>query len=107
MLTTILICGCFLTKKLNRTNFLDWYRILRIILRQEKNGYILENLYPDKPIENASDADRSAYAKHMNDSMDVSYLMLDIMSFKIQKQFENTMIVGLHGMFVNYARVDR
>jgi hypothetical protein len=43
----------------------------------------------------------------MNDSMDVSYLMLDIMSFKIQKQFENTMIVGLHGMFMNHAKVDR
>jgi hypothetical protein len=73
-------------EKLNGTNFIDWYRNLRIVLRQEKK-------------------------KHCNDSLDVSCLMLATMSPDRQKQYEHvdayTMIEGLRGMFQNQARTER
>jgi hypothetical protein len=34
-------------EKLNVTNFIDLYRNLRIVLRQEKKEYVLEQAYPD------------------------------------------------------------
>lgn len=73
-------CNQLLAKKLTRIIFIDWYHNLRIILTQEKKGYILETLYHNEPIENASDADQSAYKKHTNDPMDVICLMLANMS---------------------------
>ena len=39
--------------KLNGTNFLDWYRNLRIVLRQERNEYILDQPIPEEPAANA------------------------------------------------------
>jgi hypothetical protein len=63
-------------EKLNGTNFIDWYRNLRIVLRQEKNEYVLEQAYPDDLSDNANAAECRAYEKHCNDSLDVSCLML-------------------------------
>jgi hypothetical protein len=66
-------------EKLNGTNFIDWYRNLRIVLRQEKKEYVLEQAYPDDLLDNANAAERRAYEKHFNDSLDVSCLMLATM----------------------------
>ena len=72
--------------KLNRTNFLDWYRNLRIVLKQERKEYILDQPVPNKPAANAPKAQKDAYSKHLNDSIDVTYLMLRCMDSNIQKQ---------------------
>jgi hypothetical protein len=34
-------------EKLSGMNFIDWYRNLRIVLRQEEKEYVLEQQYPD------------------------------------------------------------
>jgi hypothetical protein len=98
-------------EKLNGTNFIDCYRNLRIVLRQEKREYVLEQPYPDDLPDNATAADRRAYEKHRNDSLDVSFLMLATMSPDLQKQYEHadahTMIEGLRGMFQSQARTER
>jgi len=98
-------------EKLSGTNFMDWYRNLRIVLKQEKKEYVLEEPYPDDPGANASEADRRAYEKHCDDSVDVSCLMLATMSLELQKQYVDTdaynMIIGLRGMLENQARVER
>jgi hypothetical protein len=98
-------------EKLNGTNFIDWYHNLRIVLRQEKKDYVLEQHYPDDLPDGASAADRRAYEKHCNDSLYVSCLMLATMSPDLQKQYEHTdahsMIEGLRGMFENPARAER
>jgi hypothetical protein len=98
-------------EKLNGTNFIDWYRNLRIVLRQEKKEYVLEQAYPDDLPDNANAAERRAYEKHCNDSLDVSCLMLATMSPDLQKEYEHadayTMIEGLRGMFQNQARTER
>ena len=70
---------------MNGTNFIDWYRNLRIVLRQEKREYVLEQSYPNDLPDNATTADRRAYEKHCNDSLDVSCLMLATMSPDLQK----------------------
>ena len=36
-------------EKLNGTNFLDWSRNLRIVLKQERKMYVLDNEIPNKP----------------------------------------------------------
>ena len=60
--------------KLNGTNFLDWYRNLRIVLKHERKEYIL-----DQPIANDPKAQKDAYNKHLNDSTDVTCVMLGCM----------------------------
>ena len=62
--------------KLNGTNFLDWYRNLRIILKQERKEYILDQPVPNEPVANAPRAQKDAHSKHLNDYIDVTYLML-------------------------------
>lgn len=98
-------------EKLNGTNFIDWYRNLRIVLRQEKKEYVLEQPYPDDLPDGSTAAERRVYEKHCNDSLDVSCLMLATMSSDLQKQYEHTdahtMIEGLRGMFQNQARTER
>ena len=71
--------------KLNGTNFLDWYRNLRIILRQEMKEYILEQPILEEPAANAPRAQKDAYTKHANDSVDVTCLMLGCMESELQK----------------------
>jgi hypothetical protein len=98
-------------EKLNGTNFIDWYRNLRIVLRQEKKEYVLEQAYPDDLPNNENAAERRSYEKRCNDSLDVSCLMLATMSPDLQKEYEHadayTMIEGLRGMFQNQARTER
>ena len=65
--------------KLNGTNFLDWYKNLRIVLKQERKEYILDQPVPDEPAANAPRAQKDAHSKHLNDSIDVTYLMLGYM----------------------------
>ena len=71
--------------KLNGVNFMDWYRNLRIVLRQEKTEYVLSEPYPDDLPDNASAADRRAYQKYVDASLNVSCLMLATMSPLLQK----------------------
>ena len=99
-------------EKLNGTNFIDWYRNLRIVLRQEQKEYVLEQPYPDEPEGNVSAGVRHAYEKHCSDSIDVSCLMLATMNSELQKQYEDSidayiMIEGLQGMFQGQSRAER
>ena len=71
--------------KLNGTNFLNWYRNLRIVLRQERKEYILDQPIPEEPTANTLRAQKDAYNKHLNDSVDVTCLMLGCMESELQK----------------------
>ena len=75
--------------KLNGTNFIDWSRNLRIVLRQEKKLEVLDHPLPVEPARNATAAVREAFEKKKNDSNDVTCLML-VMSPELQKQFEDS-----------------
>jgi hypothetical protein len=72
-------------EKLNEANFMDWYRNLRIILRQDKTEYILSKPYPEDLPAGSSASDHRAYEKRCNDALNVSCLMLTTMSPDLQK----------------------
>ncbi len=101
--------------KLTGPNFLDWYRNLRIILKQEKKEYVLEKPVPEKPKADTdgkiSAAEQAVYDKHVNDDLDVTCLMLTIMNSELQKQLEKLSaydIIGqLRELFQVQARTER
>ena len=97
--------------KLNRTNFLDWYRNLRIVLKHERKAYVLDAPVPDEPKTNASGAVKSAYDKHVKDSINVSCLMLATMTPDLQKGLEfleaYEILLSLKEMFQIQARLER
>ena len=47
--------------KLNGSNFLDWHRNLRIVLRHEEKLHVIENPLEDEPPETASAAVKKAW----------------------------------------------
>ena len=95
--------------KLNGTNFLNWYRNLRIVLVQERKLYVLEEPIPEEPLPTAPRAQRDAYSKHQNDSLDVTCLMLATMESELQKQMVDMqafdMVGHLREMFQEQARI--
>ncbi|KAG8485865.1 hypothetical protein CXB51_019212 [Gossypium anomalum] len=97
--------------KLNGLNFLDWFRNLRIVLKQERKLYVIEKSLPDEPHANASRADKDAHEKHLNDMLDVGCLMLATMNPKLQKQHEDMVAYGmiehLKELYQGQARQER
>jgi hypothetical protein len=71
----------FLKKEmLNGANFMDWYLNLRIVLSQEKTEYVLIELYPDDLPAGLTAANHRAHEKRYDDALNISCLMLAIMS---------------------------
>ncbi|KAK8590159.1 hypothetical protein V6N13_088942 [Hibiscus sabdariffa] len=98
-------------EKLNGINFLDWFRNLRIVLKQERKEYVIEEAVPNDPGPNASRADKDKFKKHMDDMVDVGCLMLATMTPELQKQHENMVayetIQNLKEIYEGQARQER
>ena len=96
--------------KLNHTNFLDWYRNLRIVLKQEKRLYVLDEPLIEEPPATPKNA-HDAWLKLVDNSIDVSCLMLATMIPDLQKDLENLgaydMIIHLKELFQQQARTER
>ena len=76
-------------EKLNGTNFLDWHRNLRIVLKHETKLYMIDQPIPNEPAASAPRAEKNAYSKHKEDSLDVTCIMLATMDPELQKQMED------------------
>ncbi|GJY03485.1 hypothetical protein Tco_0369425 [Tanacetum coccineum] len=63
-------------EKLNGRNFLDWYRNLRIVLRNEQKLHHLEEALPEAPPAIATVAVRNAYTRKVAKQQEVACLML-------------------------------
>ena len=89
-------------EKLNNTNFLDWHRNLRIVLKMAKKLYVLDGLIPTEP-ENNTAAAWKELEKHNEDAVEVACLMQATMSHDLQNNLEDKdaydMIQQLKGMF--------
>lgn len=98
-------------EKLNGTNYSDWVRNLRIVLRADKKENVLDTPIPEEPANNASAAVKNAYKKACDDSLEISCLMLACMEPDLQKQFEDQeaydMIIALKDMFQTQASTER
>ncbi|KAJ8771297.1 hypothetical protein K2173_026474 [Erythroxylum novogranatense] len=111
MTSSVNLCSLMDSNKLTGPNFLDWLRNLRIVLRSEELGYVLDVPLPDPPAIDASDEDQKAYRKHLKDSDMATCIMLASMSPELQKQYEsmdaNTIVFHLREMFDEQARSER
>ena len=77
--------------KLNGTNYADWIRNLRIVLRAEKKEDVLDTALPEEPADDAPAKEKTAYRKACDTNLEISCLMLACMEPDIQMQFEKTM----------------
>ncbi|KAI3827462.1 hypothetical protein L1987_01538 [Smallanthus sonchifolius] len=69
-------------EKLNNTNFIDWHRNMRIVLKMAKKLYVIEGPVPNEPKNNTAAA-RRAWDKHNEDAIEVACLMQDTMCFDL------------------------
>ena len=82
--------GPFLEKeklKTSGTNFMSWFRTLRILLAPHQMTYVLESAVGDAPAEEASEDDKKAYQSKLYDSSLVQGGMLYAMEADLQKTF--------------------
>ena len=97
--------------KLNGTNFTTCYRNLRIVLKHDKKEHVLEDPLPEEPADNASTTTKNAYQKLVDESNEISCLMLACMEPDLQQHFEDVgafdMIESLKSMFQVQARTER
>ena len=95
----------------NGSNYADWVRGLRIVLRSAKKEYVLDAPLPEAPADDASDDVKNVYATKVDDSTTVQCLMLTCMDPELQKRFENIsahdMIAQLGIMYEKQARAER
>jgi hypothetical protein len=70
------LCTILEKDKLNGTNYTDWIRNLRIILKADKKEEVLETPLPEEPDENATLAEKNAYKKTWDVDLEVGCLML-------------------------------
>ncbi|KAK8597114.1 hypothetical protein V6N12_065590 [Hibiscus sabdariffa] len=98
-------------EKLNGINFLDWFCNLRIVLKQERKEYVIEEPVPNDPGANASRANKDKFKKHMDDMVDGGCLMLATMTHELQKQHEDMvayeMIQNLKEIYEGHTRQER
>ncbi|KAK8683879.1 hypothetical protein V6N13_039925 [Hibiscus sabdariffa] len=98
-------------EKLNGINFLDWFRNLRIVLKQERKEHVIEKPVPKDPGAYAPTADKDIFKKYMDDMVDVGCLMLATMTPELQKQHEDMvaykMIQNLKEIYEGQARQER
>ena len=97
--------------RFNGTNFSDWYRNLRIVLKSERKLHVIDQPVPAVPAEEATQAERDAYAKYLEDADDVQCLLLAAMTSDLQKQHEQqdarSIIQNLKELFQKRARHER
>ncbi|KAK8660207.1 hypothetical protein V6N13_051141 [Hibiscus sabdariffa] len=77
----------------------------------EKREYVIKEPVPNEPDANAPRADKDKFKKHIDDMLDVGFLMLATMTPKIQKQHEDMvayeMIQNLKLIYERQARHER
>ena len=99
------------TNKLTRPNFLDWLKILRIVLKRERLAHVLVESLPQSPTVDASETVRRAYQKRLVDSARARLIILTSMSPKLQKQYKtvdaNSIVRYLRELYNEQARTER
>ena len=74
--------------KLIGPNFINWFRNIKIVLKQEKKAYVLDDPIPDEPSVEATNEEKKAYRVHMDDLELATCVMLASMAPDLQKQHE-------------------
>ncbi|GJY20374.1 retrovirus-related pol polyprotein from transposon TNT 1-94, partial [Tanacetum coccineum] len=97
-------------EKLFGTNFNDWFRQLRIVLRVEKKLIILDQHISPAPVVGATNEELADWNAVYDVHYEVTCLMLGSMTPELQRQFENyspyDMLHELKSMFEKQAGVE-
>ena len=99
-----------LDTKLNGSNFSDWFRAVRIVLRSEGIAYVLSEIFPVEP-DVEDHVEHDAWLKHRKDRETAMCIMLGSMNSELQKQHENMpledMVLHLEELFSERERTER
>lgn len=97
--------------KSDGSNFIDWYRNVRIVLRQEQKDKVLTTAPPKEPASDATQEAKDAYTKATELEVQVQCLLVSSMDSELQKRFEYDLpydtMEQLKKMFQEQARVER
>ena len=106
--------GMFLEKEkltTNGSNFISWFRNLRILLTPHKVAYVLEAAIGDPPAITASEEEKKTYLTKTDDSAFVQCGMLYAMEADLQKRFEKMsafeIISDLKAVIAPHAKAQR
>ena len=95
----------------NGSNYADWIRTLRIVLRNAKSEYVLDGPLPPMPAVEAPPAEFEEYTLKSDTAISVQCLMLTCMDPELQKKFDQTsaydMVVSLKAMYQTQAKTER
>ncbi|XP_074343045.1 uncharacterized protein LOC141680834 [Apium graveolens] len=75
--------------KLTGPNFADWLRNLRIVLKSEKMGYVLNSQLPKAPDDDATCQEHQEYHNWIDEANVAQCIMLASMNPELQKQHEH------------------
>ena len=97
--------------KADGSNYADWVRSLRIVLRSAKKDYVLTTPLPEAPGPDATVAEQNVHQTKLDDSTAVQCLMTACMESELQGRFENTVphliIQELDALYAKHARTER
>ncbi|XP_017972520.1 PREDICTED: uncharacterized protein LOC108661142 [Theobroma cacao] len=97
--------------KLTSPNFIDWFRNVKIVLKQEKKAYVLDGLVPEEPSDAATNEDKEAYRVYMDDLDQATCVMLASMALDLQKQHKAMnvldIILNFREMFNKKSHTER
>ena len=93
------------------SNFDDWHRTLKYLLRPVQREYVLDATLGDPPAATASDADKAVYQTRKEDHVIVQSGILTRLPSELQKRFENSgayeIVEDLKIIFQAHARTER
>ncbi|EOY04065.1 Retrotransposon protein, putative [Theobroma cacao] len=111
MANNLLLRSILDANKLIGPNFLDSFRNLKIVLKQEKKSYIFDTSIPPVPTTDANVEDKEAHQRHKDDDDQAACVMLASMTLELQKQDEHmdvqSMILHLRELFDKEGRTER
>ena len=111
--STFPLAGLLEKEKLHEsgTNFVDWYRNVRIVLKGAKKDYVLEATLGDPPADNATEDAFNVFQTRSDDYISVQCALLACMEPELQRRFEDwgpfETINELKNMFQQQARAER
>ncbi|XP_017970414.1 PREDICTED: uncharacterized protein LOC108660668 [Theobroma cacao] len=97
--------------KLISPNFIDWFRNIKILLKEEKKAYVQDDPILEEPSDDATNEEKEAYIIYIDDLDQATYVMLASMAPNLQKQHEAMnaldIILNLREMFDKESRTKR
>ena len=89
--------------KFTGSNFFDWYRNMRMVLKNEQKLHHLEEALPEAPPATATAAVHNAYTRRVAEQQEVACLMLVSMIPEIQKNLEDRTAFEILQELKNYV----